>query len=122
MKNVPNKNIGDTLTSQEYNEGTNEELRNFIGETGQSFNDSDSNQLIQAINIMSSNRMTFKETVGSTGSAYEVTSFLAGVEPLKFLQAGAYFHVKITNENTSTTPTISFDGFAGTFNIKIKMV
>lgn len=51
MKNVPTKSIGDQLTAEEYNLGTNEELKNTIESSGQTLSASDLFQLAKTIAV-----------------------------------------------------------------------
>lgn len=117
MRNVPDKNAGDSLSSQEWDEGVMEELKNCITDTSQSFSNSDLTQLVQAMVLISNNRSVYVEAAGSDGSAYVVDTLQTLGQKIKFIQSGLKISLIVTNSNTTTNPTIAFDGIVGTFNI-----
>jgi microcystin-dependent protein len=51
MRDVPSKSIGDQLTAEEYNQGTNEELKNTVQSSGQTLSPSDLFQLAKTVAI-----------------------------------------------------------------------
>ena len=117
MRNVPNKVVGDTYTSQELNEGGLDEDKNMITDTLQNFDNTSVSQKMQAVILAAGNRLTYIENTGSTGSAYKVKNLQSTSDQAKFIQNGFKFTLIFTNENTVINPTIEFDGILGTYNI-----
>lgn len=112
------KNIGDTETSQEFNEGLGQELNSCIEGVSLSFDSNDDKQLLQSMSIVTSNRMTYKEITGSSGTAYIIQTYQDNIEPLKNLVSGCKIRLYISNTNTTTTPTIKIDNLPDTYAIK----
>lgn len=106
MKQVPTKNIGDTLSSEEFDFGGNAERKNFVTDTGQSFDQANQKQMLQSANRIAFARTSLKETAGSTGAAYKLGIIQVGSEPLTSLLDGSTFRFKVVNANTTETPTI----------------
>jgi len=118
MRNVPEKNIGDDLTSTEWDTGVMDELKNCIIDTSQSFNNNDNSQLVQSIMLLSANRKLYIEDTGSTGSAYQIKNLQILGDQIKLIQLGMKIDLIITNANSVINPTIQFNGITGTYNIK----
>jgi hypothetical protein len=112
------KAIGDTETSQEFNQGIGQELNSVVEGAGLSFDNNSDKQLLQSMSIITSNRMSYKEVAGSTGEAYVIQTYQDNIEPLISVVNGAKISIYITNTNSTTTPTLKFDNLPTLYTIK----